>query len=100
MEPAETGVTVRLHGMDDHCDPPYASFGKPQPKTLPRPVEHLWTVQNNHVFWSCRLRYHGESGVEAQTFRNGEIVIGRRFETRALAIGWAKAERQTKSGAV
>jgi hypothetical protein len=32
----------------------------------------------------CELRYHDEFGVEAQFFRNGELVISRRFDTRAL----------------
>jgi hypothetical protein len=38
------------------------------------------------VRWNAELRYHGEYGVEAQLLRQGELVIGRHFDTRALAV--------------
>ena len=41
------------------------------------------------------MRDHGEDGVEAPRPRHGEWVIGRRFDTRALAVQWADVERQT-----
>ena len=32
-------------------------------------------------------------GTEAQILRDGDLVIGRRFENRALALLWAEQER-------
>jgi hypothetical protein len=46
-----------------------------------------------HVTWSCELRTHGEHGVEAQILRDGDLVIGRTFIMRALAVQWAELER-------
>jgi hypothetical protein len=47
------------------------------------------------VTWSCELRFHGEScGWEAQILREGELVIGRRFDLRRQAVQWAEVERQ------
>ena len=40
------------------------------------------------------MRYHGEYGVEVRIFRQGELVIDRRFDTRALAVQWADEERK------
>ena len=41
------------------------------------------------------LRHHGEYGVEAQFFRRGEFLYGRRFDLKAQALQWAELERQT-----
>ena len=42
----------------------------------------------------CSLLFHGEYGVEAQFFMNEEhLLIGRRFDTKALAVRWAEQER-------
>ncbi len=40
-------------------------------------------------------------GVEAQFWINGELLIGRRFDARALAVQWALLKRQAleKGGA-
>jgi hypothetical protein len=65
----------------------------PDPPRVPRLGEPLWSLRVNHVTWSCELRYHGEWGVEAQILRDGDLVIGRRFDTRALAVQWAELER-------
>lgn len=41
----------------------------------------------------CDLRYLRDFwGVEAQFLLNGDVLIARRFETRALAVQWAKLE--------
>ena len=40
----------------------------------------------------CELRHRDEVGVEAQFFRNGELVISRRFDTRASCSGRGRAE--------
>lgn len=75
-------------------DPPFfATPGLKIPPRQPQPGEPLWQIRVDHVTWSCELRTHGEWGVEAQILRDGELVIGRRFELRALAIRWAELER-------
>src|SRR5262245_6264348 len=45
----------------------------------PKRGEPLWETRVNHVTWSCELRSHGEWGIEAQLFRDGDFVIGHRF---------------------
>jgi hypothetical protein len=44
--------------------------------------------------FSCELKYHGEFGVEAQIFEDAEIIVGRRFDTRQLAVNWAMLEKE------
>jgi hypothetical protein len=48
----------------------------------------------DHHTWLALLRYHGEWGVEAQIYRDGNFVIGWRFNTKAEAIAWAEKERE------
>ena len=61
---------------------------------VPREPEALWEVRSpDHHTWSVLLRYHGEWGVEAQIYRDGNFVIGWRFNTKAEAVAWAEAER-------
>jgi hypothetical protein len=66
------------------AQPFYSPTWKP-PAAKPRtPNERLWELQKAHITWSAELRFHGESwGWEAQIYRNGEITIGRRFDTDA-----------------
>jgi hypothetical protein len=40
------------------------------------------------------LKYHGEFGVEAQIFENGDLIVGRRFDTRQLAVNGATLEKE------
>jgi hypothetical protein len=68
-------------------------YRPPEPSRVPRPGEQVWSVRVNHVTWSCELRYHGEGGVEAQILRDGDFMIGRRFDTRLLAVQWAELTR-------
>ena len=49
--------------------------------------------ERDHVRFRCELRDHGAYGVEAQYLRNEEFLIGRRFDTRELAILWAEYQR-------
>ena len=65
----------------------------PIPQTKPRPNEKLWEVWARHKLFSCELKYHGEVGVEAQIFENGDLIVGRRFDTRQLAVNWAMLEK-------
>lgn len=74
---------------DDPFDAPNA---KP-PARVARPDEPLWTEQIDHVTSSAILRYHGKWGLEARILRDGDLVMGRRFDTRALAMQWADSER-------
>ena len=52
-------------------------------------------MRKGNVTWSAELRFHGESvGWEAQILRDGELVIGRTFMLKELAVGWAEQERK------
>jgi hypothetical protein len=73
-------------------------FHSPSPSSVPRPGQHLWSLRKEGVTWEAELRYHREYGVEAQILRQGELVIGRRFDTRALAVQWADNERRALDG--
>ena len=62
----------------------------PMPKR--RPGELLFALTRGDHRIACELRYHGEYGVEAQFSRDGELIIGRRFDTRAQAVQCAELE--------
>ena len=67
---------------------------KPGPCCRPKPGEPLWAMRINNVTWSAELFFRGESvGWEAQLKRNGELVIGRTFVLRELAVEWAMKEK-------
>jgi hypothetical protein len=51
----------------------YDPFKAPTPKTKPRPNEKLWEMWARDKLFSCEMKDHGEFGVEAQIFENGEI---------------------------
>ena len=53
----------------------------PAARHQPRSDESLREVRFAHVTWACELRYHREWGAEARILRDGELVIGRRFDT-------------------
>jgi hypothetical protein len=73
----------------------YRPNRSPAPPRQPTPGELLWTLRHEHVTWICELRFHGENyGWEAQILREGELVIGQRFDLRRQAVQWAEAERQ------
>jgi len=36
--------------------------------------------------------YYREFSVEAQIFENGDLLVRRRFDTRAVAVNWAMPE--------
>jgi hypothetical protein len=52
-------------------------------------------MQDNHAY-AAQVRYHGEYGVEAQILRDGDVLVGYRFQTRALAVQWAEEERKLR----
>lgn len=76
-------------------EPFYSPKYQPPPKTAPRPGELLFEFvrESDRRHFRCELRYHGEHGVEAQFYVAGDFLIGRRFDTRALAVEWAGDER-------
>ena len=74
-------------------DEPFYTPGLRIAPPKPRPSEPLWMFRKGHHQMSCELRYRGEFGVEAQILSDGELRIGRRFDTRALAVQWAELER-------
>ena len=46
----------------------------------------------------CELRNPGEFGIERQFCINGNLLMGRRFETRARAIAWAEHQQHIQTG--
>jgi hypothetical protein len=59
--------------------------------------EEIWRVHVNHVWWSCELRFHGESyGWEAQILRDGDLSFSQRWLLRDLAVQWADEQRRLK----
>ena len=77
---------------DEHWTPHVpASVRKPTPGAL------AWTLEKDRHQRSCELRLHGpngEWGVETQILNDGELLIGRRFDSGDLALQWAKVERE------
>ena len=82
-------------------------FSKPnQPPAPSRPPQHgepLFEFLHGHDRYLCELLDHGERyGVEAQFWKNGELVYNRRFDPRlhgtraprVMAIAWAEDERK------
>ena len=67
-------------------DEPFYTPGRVVPSRVPQPGEPLWAFRSaDHHTWSCELRVHGEFGVEAQILKDGELVIGRRFDLKGQA---------------
>jgi hypothetical protein len=75
-------------------EPFYAPNRKVAIVRQPRPGERLWAVRKSGVTMSVELRDHGEVGTEFQILRGGEVIHGRRFEMRALAMLEADACRE------
>ena len=79
-------------------DHPFYSPHHTPPQVKPRPGEKLWSLHQEGVVWSAELRYNGECGVECQICREGQLVIGRRFDLKAQAIQWGEEERKEIEG--
>ncbi len=77
-------------------DPFYALGRKPMPPLESHPGQVLFEFvrESDLAHFRCEPRTHGERGVEAQFWTNGELLVGRRFDTRALAVQWAVVERE------
>jgi hypothetical protein len=70
---------------NDENQPFYAPNRTTAPRQ-PRTGEHLWTVQKDGRQLACELRDDGGAGVEVLVSRNGELLYGRPWATRALAL--------------
>jgi hypothetical protein len=85
-------------------DKPFYTPGRaPRPPRQPQPGEVLFEFvrDSDRAHFRCALRTYNGWGVEAQFWMNGELLIARRFDTRALAVQWAVVERKAieKGGA-
>src|SRR5438128_940238 len=70
------------HPVDDYEE--WLKAWQVQPH--PQPVEPLWSFQHDGHTISCVLRSHAGYGVEAQFLSDGDLRIGRRFETKEPAV--------------
>ena len=59
----------------------------------PRTGEPLWAIQKGGRQLACELRDDGAAGVELQVRRDGELLYGRRWATRALALEEAEERK-------
>lgn len=82
--------------MSDKEPEPFYSpkYKAPPRRTNVQPGERLWEFRKGLVAWSAELRDRGEYGVEAQILRDGDLVYGQRFMTRADAIAEAEECRR------
>jgi hypothetical protein len=63
---------------------PNTSLDSPKPHA----PEPLWELRKNHHTYSCELKFRNEWGI----LRDDELIMGRRFDTRAQAVQWAEEE--------
>jgi hypothetical protein len=66
--------------------PFFAPDHKPAP---PRAPAHLWVIRKDGRQFDWELRDHGAWGVEVQIYRERAFLDGRRWPTRAMALGEA-----------
>jgi hypothetical protein len=78
------------------ADEPFSSpKWKPPPPRVPKRGDLLFEfVRADHVPFRCEIRDDGAWGFEAQFYRSGELLIGRRFATCDLAMQWAEDQRK------
>jgi hypothetical protein len=68
-------------------EPFYAPNRKPPPPPQPRVGEQLWAIRKKDGRQlACELRDDAEWGVEVQVYREGELLYGRRWANRTLAL--------------
>ncbi len=60
----------------------------------PREVLFEFVRRSDRTLFRCELRYHNDSSVEVQFYEDSELHVGRRFDTKALAVQWARVERR------
>ena len=54
--------------------------------------EPFWKLIKGQHTYACELLDDGVWGVEAQIYFNRSFLYSRRFDTRALAVEWARLE--------
>jgi hypothetical protein len=86
-------LTAKESGAIMSDEPFYSPTAKPTPPRAPQPGELLFEFLRGHDRFLCELRDRSQYGVEAQFYQNEELLIGRRFETRAVAVQWAELKR-------
>jgi hypothetical protein len=64
------------------------------PATKSRENEKFWEFLKGHDIYPCELKDRGEYGVEAQSFKNAELLASYRHETRALAVQCASLKKE------
>ena len=67
-------------------DQPFCAPNHTTTPRQPRADEHLWAIQKAGRQLACELRDDGAWGVELQVYRDGELIYGRRWASRALAL--------------
>ena len=65
---------------------------RPEPRR-PQPGEPLFELMRGDQRLRGELRDHGQFGVEAQFLLDRELLIGKRFSSRVLALDWAEKMR-------
>jgi hypothetical protein len=72
-------------------DEPFYAPNRTHAPRQPRAGEHLWAIQKEGRQLACELRDDGAAGVGLQVSRDRELLYGRRFANRALALKNADA---------
>jgi hypothetical protein len=67
-------------------DQPFYAPNRTTEPRQPRAGEPLWAIQKNGRQLACELRDDVAAGVEVQVSRERELLYGRRFTTRAVAL--------------
>jgi hypothetical protein len=67
-------------------DQPFYAPNRTIAPRQPRVAEPLWAIQKHGRQLACEFRDDGAWGVELQVYRDGELLYGRRWPTRALAL--------------
>ena len=67
-------------------DQPFYAPNHTRAPRQPRAGEYLWAIQKDGRQLACELRDDGADGVELQVYREREMLYGRRWTTRALAL--------------
>jgi hypothetical protein len=67
------------------------------PPRQEQPGEPLFVMRRGNQILVCELRNHREFGIQAQFRIDANLLMGRRFENRALAIAWAEQRRQIQA---
>jgi hypothetical protein len=70
-------------------DQPFYAPNRTNAPRQPRVGEALWAIEKDGRQLACELRDDGEAGVEAQVYRERELLYGRLWANRAVALAEA-----------